>query len=135
MSDKCILGGKVANAIDIHQEALHLTLQPVVMFVLFLMQRDEKLSVIENTRSSLRPLRNGATSDISLSTRGTCVSSQRINTSDCLDSFNGLGEALVISIVKINGILSRLWVNGFNLKINLGQEYKMIARRRLIVES
>ena len=24
------------------------------------------------------------------------------------------GAALVISIVKINGILSRLWVNGFN---------------------
>ena len=55
--------------------------------------------------------------------------------SDGLNSFNGLCEALVISIMKINGILSRLWVNGFNLKINLGQEYKMIARRRLIVDS
>ena len=46
MSDKGILGGKIANAVDIHQEALHLTLKPVVMFVLFLMQHDEKLSVI-----------------------------------------------------------------------------------------
>ena len=47
--------------------------------------------------------------------------------------FNGLGEALVISIVKINGILSRLWVNSFNRQINLRQEDKMIVRRRLIV--
>ena len=114
MGNKGILGGKIANAVDIHQEALHLTLKPVVMFVLFLMQRDEKLSVIEDTRLSLRPLRNGATSGISLSTRGTCVSSKGINTRHCWNSFNGLGEALVISIVKINGILSRLWVNGFN---------------------
>ena len=36
MSDKGILGGKIANAINIHQEALHLTLKPVVMLVLFL---------------------------------------------------------------------------------------------------
>ena len=36
MSNKGILGGKIANAIDIHQEALHLTLKPVVMLVLFL---------------------------------------------------------------------------------------------------
>ena len=114
MSDKGILGGKIVNAVDIHQEALHLTLKPVVMFVLFLMQRDEKLSIIEDTRSSLRPLRNGATSGISLSARGTCVASLGINARDCLNSFNGLGEALVINIVKINGILSRLWVNGFN---------------------
>ena len=41
-----MLGGKIANAVDIHQEALHLMLKPVVMFVLFLMPRDEKLSVI-----------------------------------------------------------------------------------------
>ena len=46
MSDKGILGGKIAYAVDIHQEALHLTLKPVMMFVPFLMQRDEKLSVI-----------------------------------------------------------------------------------------
>ena len=49
MSDKCILGGKFANTIDVHQEALHMTLQPVVMLILFMMQGDEKLSVIENT--------------------------------------------------------------------------------------
>ena len=46
MGNKGILGGKIANAVDIHQEALHLTLKPVMMFVLFLMQRDDKLSVI-----------------------------------------------------------------------------------------
>ena len=58
MSDKCILGGKVVNAIDVHQEVLHLTLQPVVMLILLLMQGNEKLSVIENTRTLLRPLSN-----------------------------------------------------------------------------
>ena len=104
------------------------------MFVLFLMQHDEKLSVIKDTRSSLRPLRNGATSAVSLSVRGTCVASKRINTRNCWNSFNRLGEALVINIVKISGILSRLWVNSFNRQINLWQEYKMIACRRLIVE-
>ena len=40
----------------------------------------------------------------------------------------------MISIVKINGILSRLWVNSFNRQINLWQEDKMIARRWLIVD-
>ena len=80
MSDKCILGGKVANAINIHQEALHLTLEPVMMLILFLMQGDEKLSVIENTRSLPRPLGNCAFSGFSMGTRGTCISSQRINT-------------------------------------------------------
>ena len=68
MSNKGILGGKIANAIDVHQEALHLMLQSVVMFILFLMQSNEKLSVIENTRSLPRPLSNSAFSGFSLST-------------------------------------------------------------------
>ena len=42
MSDKAILGGKVANEIDIHQDALHLMLEPVMMLILFLMQGDKK---------------------------------------------------------------------------------------------
>ena len=90
--------------------------------------------VVENTRSLPRPLGNGAFSGFSLGARGTCVASQGINTRDCLNSFNGLGEALTINIVKINWILCRLWVNSFNRQINLWQEYKMITRRRLIVE-
>ena len=68
MSDKCILDGKVVNAINIHQEALHLTFQPVMMLIMFLMQGNEKLSVIENTRSLPRPLSNSALSGFSLST-------------------------------------------------------------------
>ena len=68
MSDKGILGGKIVNAIYVHQEALHLSLQPVVMLILFLMQGNEKLSVIENTRSLPRPLSNSAFSGFSLST-------------------------------------------------------------------
>ena len=93
MCNKGILGGKIANAIDVHQEALHLSLKPEVMLVLFLMQCHKKFSVIENTRSLLRPLGNGAFSGFSLAARGTCVASQGINTRDCLNSFNGLGEA------------------------------------------
>ena len=50
MSNKGILGGKVTNAIDIHQEALHLFLEPKVMFILFLMKGRKKFSVIENAR-------------------------------------------------------------------------------------
>ena len=38
MSNKGILGGKVVNAIDIHQEALHLSLEPEMMLILFLMK-------------------------------------------------------------------------------------------------
>ena len=53
---------------------------------------------------------------------------------DGLKSFNGLGETLTINIVKINWLLGRLWVDGFDRQINLCQEYKMIARRQLIVE-
>ena len=96
MSDKGILGGKVANAIDIHQEALHLSLQPVVMLILFLMQGNEKLSVIENTRSLSRPLKNSAFSGFSMGTvREACIASQRINMSDGLNSFNGLDNPQV----------------------------------------
>ena len=60
MGNKGILGGKIANAVDIHQEALHLALQPVMMPILFLMKGNQKLSVIENTESLLGPLCNGA---------------------------------------------------------------------------
>ena len=120
MSDKCILGGKVANAIDIHKEALHLTLQPVVMLILLLMQGNEKLSVIENTRTLSRPLSYCAFSGFSTGTmRCTCIASQRINTSGSQNSFNGLSEALVIGVVKINGLIARLWVYGFDRQINL----------------
>ena len=60
MSNKGILGGKVANAIDIHQEALHLSLEAKVMFILFLMKGHKKFSIIENARMLPRPLGNGA---------------------------------------------------------------------------
>ena len=68
MCNKGILGGKIANAIDVHQAALHLTLQPEVMLILFLMQGNEKFLVIENMRSLPRPLSNSAFSGFSLST-------------------------------------------------------------------
>ena len=46
MCNKGILGGKIANAVDIHQEVVHLVLQPVMMPILFLMKSNQKLSVI-----------------------------------------------------------------------------------------
>ena len=65
MSDKSILGGKVVNEIYIHQEALHLTLEPKMMFILLLMQGHKKFSIIEDPRALPRPLRNGARSGFS----------------------------------------------------------------------
>ena len=65
MGNKGILGGKIANAINIHQEALHLALQPVMMPILFLMKSHQKLSVIENTSALLGSLGNGAISGFS----------------------------------------------------------------------
>ena len=136
MSNKGILGGKVANAIDIHQEALHLSFEPKVMFILFLMKGHKKFPVVENMRSLSRPLSNGTLSGFSMGMiRCMCISSQRINTSCNKNSFNGLSETLTIDIVKINWLLGRLCVYVFNRQINLGQEYEMIARRRLIVDS
>ena len=55
MGNKGILGGKIANAIDVHQEALHLPLQPEVMLILFLMQCHKKFSVTEDPRALLWP--------------------------------------------------------------------------------
>ena len=51
------------------------------------------------------------------------------------NSVNGMSEALVIGVVKINWLLGRLWVYGFDRHINLWQEYQMVARRRLIDDS
>ena len=65
MSDKGILGGNISNAIDVHQEALHLSPEPKVMFILFLMKGHKKFSVIENARTLARPLGNGAFSGVS----------------------------------------------------------------------
>src|SRR3954469_25873095 len=113
MRDKGILGGKIANAIDVHQEALHLALQPVMMLILFLMKGNQKLSVIEDARALLRPLGNCALSSFSLRTvRQASNPSQWIDASDSLNSFNVLHEALVISILKTKGLLGRLWVYG-----------------------
>ena len=101
MGNKSILGGKIANAINIHQEALHLTLQPVMMPILFLMKSHQKLSVIENTSALLGSLGNGAISGFSESRmRCTCSASQRIHTSDCFNSFNVLRKTLMLRILK-----------------------------------
>ena len=63
MGNKSILGGKIANAINIHQEALHLTLQPVMLPILFLMQCHKRLSSIENTSTLLASMRTGVLND------------------------------------------------------------------------
>ena len=133
MGNKGILGGKIANVVDIHQEALHLTLQPVMMPIMFLMKGNQKLSVIENTRSLRGPLGNRAFSGFSEGMmRCTCSTSQRINTSDYFNSFNVLRETLMLSILKTKRFLGRLWINGFNGHIHIRQKDPMIASRWLI---
>ena len=133
MGNKSILGGKIVNAINIHQEALHLTLQPVMMPILFLMKSHRKLSVIENTRSLLGSLGNSTFSGFSEGTmRCTCSTSQRINTSDCFNSFNVLSETLMLHILKTKRFLGRLRINGFNGHIHIRQKDPMIASRWLI---
>ena len=101
MGNKGILGGKVANAIDVSHDALHLALEPIMMPILFLMQANEKLAVIENPRSPSRPLSNFAVSGFGWGTvRCTCITSQQIDASGSQHTFNGLSEALTISILK-----------------------------------
>ena len=115
MSNKGILGGKVANAIDIHQEALHLSLEPKVMFILFLMKGHKKFSIIENARMLPRPLGNGAFSGFSRCLmRQASISSQWIDSCSCLNTFNGLSEALVLGILKTKRLLGRVRIYGFN---------------------
>ena len=133
MGNKGILGGKIVNAVDIHQEALHLVLQLVMMPILFLMKSNQKLSVIENTRSLLGPLGNSAFNGFSEGTmRCTCSTSQRINMSDCFNSLNVLSETLMLSILKTKRLLGRLWIDGLNGHINVRQKDPMIASRGLI---
>ena len=101
MSNKGILGGKIANAINIHQEALHLMLQPVMMPILFLMKSHKKLSVIENTSALLGSWSSCIVSGFSESRmRCTCSASQRIHTSDCFKYFNVLRKTLMLCILK-----------------------------------
>ena len=109
MHDKGILGCKVANAIDVSHDALHLALEPIMMPIMFLMQANEKLSVIENTRSLSRPLSNCVVSGFGLGTvRCTYSTSQRIDSSGSQHTFNGLSAALMINVMKIKWLLVRL---------------------------
>ena len=115
MSNKGILGGKVTNAIYIHQEALHLSLEPEMMLILFLMKGHKKFLIIENARMLPGPLGNGAFSGFSrCSMRQTSISSQWIDSCSCLNTFNGLSEALVLGILKTKRLLGKVRVYGFN---------------------
>ena len=67
--------------------------------------------------------------------RCTYSASQRIHTSYGFNAFNILSETLMLYILKTERFLGRLRIDGFNRHIHIRQEYKMIARRRLIVDS
>ena len=85
------------------------------MLILYLMKGHKKFSAIENARTLPRPLCNGAFSGFSrCPMRQTSVSSQWIDSCCCLNTFNGLSEALVISILKTKRLLGRLRLYGFN---------------------
>src|SRR4051812_45223098 len=60
--------------------------------------------------------------------------SRRVDSSDSMNSFNILSEALMVSILKTKRLLCSLWVYGFNRQINIWHKYDMIACRGLIVE-
>ena len=97
MCNKGILGGKIANAINIHQEALHLMLQPVMMPILFLMKSHKKLSVVENTSALLGLWSSCTVSGFSESRmRCTCSASQRIHMSYGFNAFNVLSETCLL---------------------------------------
>ena len=132
MRDERVLGSQVANAINIHQETLHLTLQPVMMPILLLRKIHQKLSIIENMRTLLRPLSNGAGSGFSVGTvRHTQVASQRISRGCSIwymNPFNRLREALEFCILKVEWLLCWLRVDGFNGHINIRQKNNMVAR-------
>ena len=99
MRDKGILGCKIVNVVDVSHDALHLALEPIMMPILFLMQANEKLSVIENTRSLSRPLSNCAVSGFGLGTvRCTCSTSKWIDSSDSHHTFNWQSEALTVNL-------------------------------------
>ena len=64
--------------------------------------------------------------------RCTGSTNQRINTSDCFNSFNVLRETLMLHILKTKRLLGRLRINGFNRHIHIRQKDPMIVRRWLI---
>ena len=65
MGNESVLGGKISDAIYIHQEAFHLSLQPVMMPILLLMKGHKKLSVVENTSALLGSWSSGTVSGFS----------------------------------------------------------------------
>ena len=104
-----------------------------MMSILFLMKSHQKLSVIENTRSLLGSLGNGAFGGFSEGMmRCTCSSSQRINTGDGFNSFNVLRETLMLRILKTKRLLGRLRINGSNGHLHIRQKDPMIASRWLL---
>ena len=128
MGNKSILGGKITNAINIHQEALHLMLQPVMMPILFLMKSHKKLSVVENTSALLGSWSSCTISGFSGSRAWcTCSASQRIHSRGCFNSFNVLSEALVFCILKTERLPGRLRIDGFSRGVHIRQEDRMVA--------
>ena len=114
-----------ARVIDVSHDVVHLALEPIMMPILLLMQANEKLSVIENTRSLSRPLSNCAVSGFGWGTvRCMCSTSQRIDSSGSQHTFNGLSEALTINIMKIKVALCQA------LDRWLQQTYQHLARRQ-----
>ena len=55
MGNECIIGGEVANAIDVNNKALHLVLHPIMMLIMILMKRNKKLLIIQRTSPLLSP--------------------------------------------------------------------------------
>ena len=131
MCNERILGGEVANAIDIHKKTLHLTLHPVMMPILLLMKRNYNLLVIEHTSMLLRPLSYCAGCSISVGTmlqpKLTSKRTSRSRRIRHLNAFKWLSEALEGNIVFMNRLLGRLRIYVFIRHIHFRQKDNMVA--------
>ena len=131
MCNEGILGGQVSKTIDINQEALHLTFQPVVMPILLLVKGHKKLSVSEDTSMLLGSWSICAVCGFSRCWC-TCSASQRIYPGYGFNTFNILCEALVFGILKTYWLLGRLRVYCFSRDIHIWQEDAMVSGRGLL---
>jgi hypothetical protein len=96
MCNKVILGGEVADMIDVHKKTLHLVFHPIVMFIMLLMKGNKEFLVIQYASMLLSPLRNCASGCISV-----CAMWQMKLTYNIWDmsGFKRSREALINSIV------------------------------------
>ena len=129
MSNKLVLGCKVAYTIDINEKTLHLAPQSFMMPILLLVKGYKKFSVIQDTSMLLRLLSYRAGCCIRVCTmQQTKLSSKRTSRSiRHMNTFNRLSEALKGCIIFAYWLLGRHNINKFMRHVHFRQEYNMVA--------